>query len=285
MRTTIFRPLLIAPIVLVLLVFGTPGRGADEYPELRREIQEWERKIADTEKKIASVKGRAAQDKEEFQAYRARHRQYRSEQKALLDSLRRDHTGLREVADSLTASLQTLRMRQDEYDRRQEAFRRRLVGACREVARFVDSLPPGNVDAQRKALEFLRSELASKSASTIEGLERLWQIVLRLADDAEALEVYSGASPLEGAADHGYFVRIGFAYLAFVNEEGSSAALWIPAGDSLSARWVELERQSKIASLHQAVRIRQGKTVPEIIGLPMHHPVVTDSVYTEGRQR
>ena len=78
------------------------------------------------------------------------------------------------------------------------------------------------------------------------------------------------------------FIRIGYAYLAIVNEKGSAGALWIPSADSSGGNWVENKNPQQLLALKKCVNIRQGNSVPEIVGIPFNHPIHDDTQDKKG---
>jgi hypothetical protein len=222
---------------------------------------------------VYAEKAKTDADRAEFEAYRARQSGYRASQEALLDSLRGDEQRLRRDADSSSRRVYGIKARQKEHAARREAFRQHLVSLCDDLDRTLRALPPANVRPQLQALSFLNDE----------GVERLWQIVFTTVDNAEQIEVYSGASPVDQIAGHGYFVRIGYAYLAFINDEGTAGALWTAVADS-SGTWETLSDPSVLSALHDSIRIREGKSVPRIIAIPFRHAIADDGREEGGAQ-
>ncbi|MBD3240642.1 MAG: DUF3450 family protein [Chitinivibrionales bacterium] len=268
-------------VACALCRFGSAAAATDE--ELRNEIRELEARIAETDKQIEAVRREEENERREFEQYRARHAQRLAEQRAEVDTLKQTHAHQQQRADSLAEAIADLRKAKQEQARRGRVLASRLEAYCDSVSAVVASMPPGNSKAQLDAVAFLRGELAAGAVDNIEALERLWQILDALSSAAQAVEVYNGPSPVTDIAGQVDYVRLGHVYLACVDQAGEAGALWIPAADS-AGEWRRIRDVARLQSLRQAVRIRQGGAVPELVDLPFDHPVAADTLaFQEGR--
>ena len=160
-------------------------------------------------------------------------------QREELESLKNDYNSLQFKTDSLSQIIQQVKGRQREMDLLQERFSKLLLGACEELKQAIAMLPPGNTQSHLSALAFLQSELSVKAVDNTEALERLWQILSALSENSQSINIFPGQSPVSFISGQVDFIRIGYAYLAIVNEKGTAGALWIPSADSSFGNWVE----------------------------------------------
>ena len=275
--------LLITRLFLCLLfLFLTGPAFGESYPELEKDVRELQNKIKSTKIKIKNVNQKIKADKQAFSAYQNQNNSYSNRQREELESLKNDYNGLKYKTDSLSQKIQKVKNGQHEMGLQQERFSKLLLDACIELKQTIVMLPPGNTQNQISSLEFLQSELSVKAVDNTEALERLWQILAALSEDSESITLFSGQSPVSFISGQVDFIRIGYAYLAVVNEKGTAGALWIPYADSSGGNWVENKNPAQLLALKKCVNIRQGNSVPEIVGIPFKHPIHDDTQDTKG---
>jgi hypothetical protein len=275
---TFFKKILFFILISSLAV---PVR-AESYPELEKEIRELQNKIKSSKEKIKNVKKKIKADKKAFSAYQKHNNNYSNRQREELESLKNDYNSLQHKTDSLSQIIQQVKGRQREKDLLQERFSKLLLDACEELKQTIVMLPPGNTQSQLSALAFLQSELSVKAVDNTEALERLWQILSALSENSQSINIFPGQSPVSFISGQVDFIRIGYAYLAIVNEKGTAGALWIPSADSSGGSWVENKNPQQLLALKKCVNIRQGNSVPEIVGIPFNHPIHDDAQDTKG---
>jgi len=263
--------------MLAALVAAGPSRAATV--DLEREVSELKGKIAEARAQLAKTRTEQEQDRTAYAAYSQQFSGQQGRQRTENDSLRQELRSYRQRADSLGRQVQSLRARQNEFDLRQKTFAGQLVAACDSLLALCGRLPPGSVQAQQNALQFLRGELAGGAVETVEAIERLWHIHLEVDQSAGALDIYTGPAPVEFLQGQTDFVRLGYCYLAAVDEKGA-AGLWVPSADSAGGRWERLDEPA-VQALRNAVNVRRGNAVPQIIQLPVRHPLLADTISLE----
>jgi len=250
---------------------------AQEFPDLEKEINELQGKIKSTNEKIQNVKKKIGDDEKSFSGYQKQNSDYSGHQNEELENLKRDYTRLQNETDSLSGIILKVKNNQHELDLLQERYTRLLINACEELKRILSGLPPANIQNQVSACEFLLSELSIKAVDNAEALERFWQILGALSENALSIDIFSGQSPVPFMPGQVDFIRIGHAYLAAVNEHGTSGAIWVGAKESTTAGWSKVIKPEQVLALKKCISIRQGNTVPEIIGIPFEHVIVEDT--------
>lgn len=280
-----FRP--IATLLVLTLAVGTYTQDMPQtsIADLQKEAAAWQQKIKDVEGRITRTDAEIAGEVNAFRSYLRIEAAHKAQFQALNDSLEHDIAAARMRVDSLDRFADDTRLGGAEADNRVEEIRLTLLNACSDLKNFYETLPPGTIRASSTALDFLKSELASKTVTVSEAIERYWQITGSLDDAESSLETYSGPSPVPDMAGQTDFVRIGCAYLAAVSGEGDAAYLWVP--DNSGGAWQPVTDLPAMAALRDAVRIRDRKIIPRIVELPFNHPVkVRDAVDTvPGKQR
>lgn len=277
----LFKKLLFFTLILSFIC----SAWAESYPELEKEVRDLQNKIKSTKDKIRNVQKKIKADQKAFSTYQNQNNSYSNRQREELESLKGDYNNLQSKTDSLSQIIQQVKGRQREMDLLQERFSRLLLDACKELKQAIVILPPGNTQSHLSALEFLESELSVKAVDNTEALERLWQILAALSEDSESITIFSGQSPVSFISGQVDFIRIGYAYLAIVNEKGTAGALWVPSADSSGGNWVENKNPQQLLALKKCVNIRQGNSVPEIVGIPFNHPIHDDAQDTKGGSR
>jgi len=269
-------------LFFILILSFICSAWAESYPELEKEVRDLQNKIKSTKDKIRNVQKKIKADKKAFSTYQKQNDSYSNRQREELESLKSDYNSLQSKTDSLSQIIQQVKGRQREMDLLQEKFSKLLLDACEELKQTIVMLPPGNTQSQLSALAFLQSELSVKAVDNTEALERLWQILSALSENSQSINIFPGQSPVSFISGQVDFIRIGYAYLAIVNEKGTAGALWIPSADSSEGNWVENKNPQQLLALKKCVNIRQGNSVPEIVGIPFKHPIRDDAQVKKG---
>ena len=255
---------------------------AESYPELEKTIKDLKEKIKSTQEQIKQVKKKSEKDKEEFSEYESRNSNYLSQQQEELAKLKEDYDNIHRKSDSVSHIISQVKGRQRELDLQQEAFRGNLIKSCNTLRATLVLLPPGNIKDQISSLDFLRSELKTNAVDNVEALERLWQILGALTEGAQTIETFSAQSPVSFISGQVDFVKLGYAYLAIVNEKGTKGALWKPMDDTQKGTWQEIDDPEQVLALKKCIRIRQGTVVPQIVDIPFKHPIHADQDAEKG---
>jgi hypothetical protein len=268
--------------IWVFLLFSLVSAAEETFPELEKEIADLQKKIETTIDNVKQVNKKIEADTKAFEKYTEQHTTHYQKQQAELDALKNDYKGLHLRADSLARRIQEIKGKQHELDLMQDKFRWMLVQSCEELERALLLLPPGTAREQISALKFLHSELSVQAVDNVEALERFWQVLTTLSESSQSIDVFSGQSPVPFITGQVDFIRLGFVYLAVVNEKGTSGALWVPLADSAGGAWIESLNPQQLLALKKCVTIRQGSTVPEIVSIPFKHPIFDDSREKKG---
>lgn len=268
--------------LLIFLFILSAVSFAETYPELEKTIKDLKKKIKATQQQSKQVNKKSNKDKEEFADYERRNNNYLSQQQKELDKLKEDYNKIHRKSDSVSRIIGQVKGRQKELDLQQKAFRNSLIKACNTLRQTLVLLPPGNVKGQMSSLDFLHSEIKTNAVDNVEALERLWQILSALTEGSQTIETFSAQSPVSYISGQVDFVKLGYAYLAIVNEKGTKGALWKPMDDTLKGIWQEIDDPEQLSALKKCIQIRQGTIVPQIIDIPFRHPIQADQEAKKG---
>lgn len=246
--------------------------------ELKDEVADWHRKIKDLKSKIKKQKDETAHDKETFGAYRKRNGSYRDGLSAQTDSLKAYHQLIKVQTDSLEVSVNGAHQDIQNYRLQREYLRKTLIEMCRSLENLIGDLPPGNIQANVSAVDFLRGELETNSVTESEAIERLWQVLFTLDEASRVVDVYAAPSPIPEITGRVWFIRFGFVYSAIVQEGGDAGALWVSNRANPDGYWKIEEDKNSLLDLWKAVQVHERQTVPQLVGIPFDHEIGLDTL-------
>jgi hypothetical protein len=281
----VFGQYFVIKTTILIMVFSVyaccQGQVQPSIADLQKELALWNQKIKDVENRIAKTDAAKTDQVNSFRSYLQSEAAHKAQFQAQNDSLEKDIAEAEKRAASLKESVAKRKMSGEAADNQVEEMRLGLLESCNDLKKFYDSLPPGNIRAASTTLEFLESELESRTVTVSEALERYCQILGNIDDAEYSIETYVGVSPVREISSQAYFVRIGLVYLAVVSEEGRDAFVWVPARGS----WQPVNDVYSKAALWDAVRIRDHKIVPNIVSLPFYCHVNVQGVNESGSEK
>jgi len=238
---------------------------------------ELDREIAQVKKEIERVNAQrrdentlAKKEQAEFTAYTKRTADKRAALVHQTDSVKTETVRLAAVNDSLGAALHAVEQQIREQDLQQEYVRKAIVSAVQAVASEVNGLPPLIAGQYRPPLEYLISELQSKSVENTEALFRLMRIVADVRTLSQDIQVVEGSSPVPDLRGSVYRLRIGAFFEAVVDQAGTSAFLWCrDTAQADAGQYRAVDDPAAATAILKAVLIREGKSIPELVNLPL----------------
>ena len=250
---------------LISLGFGMAFPAfAQEEVELENQLRRAKKDVEQLEKERAKIRQATQEDYEQFKEYQQRARLQFAALKKKNDSLNQIAARLRAKNAALGSNISGLKSRQREYDIHQEKVRARLAQLCDTLLRVTEALSPMLSDKQASTIKFLKSEIQAATSDNLESMSRLYAILTDMENRLMDIEVDQGASPLPNITGVVQKLRIGGIFEAVVNENGTQAALW-----NFQERKWEMVADGDASRIKKAVSIRTGKTVPELVALPM----------------
>jgi hypothetical protein len=251
---------------LVFVGFGAPLTSySQEEVELENQLRRAKKDIEQLEKERAKVRQATQDDYQQFKEYQQRARQQFGKLKQKNDSLNQIASKLRTRNSILGSNINAIKSRQREYDINQEKVRARLELLCDTLLQIAEALPPLLSEKQSTSIKFLKSEIHAATSDNLESMSRLFSILTELENRLMDVEVDQGTSPVPGIAGVVYRLRIGGFYESIVNEDGTQSALW----NVDSRKWEMVGDKDMSARIRKAVSIRVGKSVPELVTLPV----------------
>lgn len=248
---------------LYFLIFVLLPVHADEY-DVENEIAATNREIKRVVQERESVRKSAARDREEFADYQRRTQDRLKTIASETDSVRRETSVFQRRSDSLGAVLVRVEAGQREYDIKQKRLREVLVSLCDSAVVSSQGTTPSLSAKSVSALSFLKSELASAAIDNTEGMHRLYQILNDLESQLINIQIDQRVSPVSEISGTVSGIRIGGVFEAVVNSRGDRCAIWSAAED----KWLYIKDPDVASRVMKAVKVREGKTLPDFIELP-----------------
>jgi len=252
---------------LLLLCIGALMVSADE---LDVEISQVKKEIERVQSQRKEENALAKKERAEVEAYQKRTVEKKLALTHQTDSMRTATAAIHATNDSLSAHLHAIEQQIREQDLQQERIRESIRGAVSTVAAAVALLPPLIAEQYKSPLDYLGSELTGKSVENTEALFRLMRIVQDVATLSQDIQVVEGSSPVTALRGVVYRLRIGALFEAVVDQQGTQAFIW--SGDSSklsSGKYTAVEDAAVAATILAAVKIREGKSIPELVRLPL----------------
>lgn len=249
---------LLAPAIVV------PVSSQDEVA-LENQLRRAKKELEQLESEKKKVRQATQEDYQQFKEYQQRAREKFRSLKQNSDSLNRISSELRKQNSILGSRITSLKSRQREYDIYQEKGRAQLERLCDTLLQATDLLSPLLKEKLGASLKFLKSEIQAATSDNVESMNRLFSILGDLDNRLMSIEVEQGTSPVPGIAGVTYRLRIGGIFESIVNEKGSQAAIW----NFNDRKWELIENTDASAKIRKAVSIRIGKSVPELVALPL----------------
>jgi archaellum component FlaC len=265
------------PVVAAVLLTGMalfPARLLPADPplpggNLEAEIPQARKELAQVQQERQNVRRDTEQDARKFAEYReqnaARVRLIQME----TDSIHREIGTARMRYDSLGSQVQTLTARQREFDLQQNGLRAVLAEECSLLSTQALRLPPLVSNQMVVTIHYLRSELVAKSVNNVEALNRMEKIIKDLHALGGSIQIDQGISPTPELTGTCYRLRLGAFWEAVVDAKGERYAVWAGYDDLRAPRWdLRTDRIAGLAILN-AVKIREGKSLPAFVDLPL----------------
>ncbi len=256
-------------ILVGIGLVGSLGAAPKEEPnstqiaELRLKISDYEDKSAKVVEKIAATKSETAADQQSTVKYRETFAMELARLQKEKNELSSDKIKLTQSADSLSRAISGIQNGIRELELRQESFRTSVVETIDLYAVAVNEFPSPLLLKEKESLTFLRRELSSSAISAVEGIERLWQILQSINKERLTVDVWQAVSVWGKITGQVHYLRIGYAWLGMVNENGTTGAVWN------GSQWSALTDPVQIQSLRTAVKVRTGNAVPVIVQIPL----------------
>ncbi|MFP4522455.1 MAG: DUF3450 family protein [Fibrobacterota bacterium] len=257
-------------VTAVLFLCGLDA-GAQDYNELEKKVSRLRKELAQVQGERAEVGENMAEDKANFDEYQKRMKSRMNRLKSETDSILSEIGQSRGVVDSLSALVASKISSQKQYVMLQEGFSRKLQESADYFIKKAYEMPPMVSNQTVVALQFLKSEISAKEIDNIEGLARILKITEDMETVASNIQIVQGSSPVPQISGTAYRLRIGTIFEAVVDAKGEKYALWQGIKEDGTPEWLTGEDPETAARILSAVKIREGKSVPEFVPLPFAH--------------
>ncbi len=239
-----------------------PASIDDEIARLRKELV---RTQVDAERVGQEIE----KDKKDFEAYRARTAQRISQTQRQLDTLKSETIAQSRDDDAMAARISGVLAQRHEIELSQDEFRRKLISLCSVVMPAVKMLPPLIMAPTLSGLSLLINDLSTKSVDAVEGCTRLVQILSKLDEASSGIQISQENSPAPDIPGMVYRLRIGTIFEAVVDAKGEKCAVFTGWGTDGAPHWKNLDSPAVAMAVLQAVNIREGKSLPAFVNLPL----------------
>ncbi|MGM0461112.1 MAG: DUF3450 family protein [Fibrobacterota bacterium] len=263
-------------LVCILRLSHAQNEGENlQAAQLESEISRYEEKITVLTEKTTETRRKTEEAQERFSTFESRHDSIMSHGYDRHDSLKTALQSMENQKDSLKALTAQVGR---EISALSYGKRRFFEELSRSVSRSVDdfsSLPDVAVESHIRDLTALNQDISDRSVSLENALERYWNTLGSISQKRFEIENWSGRSRYEGIDGTAFYLRIGYVYVACVNEAGTAGAYW----DYTKNDWNAIEDPALVANIKSAIEMREGREIPNII--PLQIPYFTPTAANE----
>lgn len=236
--------------------------------DLSSEIARMQREIRQVQAQRQDLQREAQNDKLAYEAYKKRALQRRDDVSHATDSVRQLMDNFKIRNDSLAAKLVAVNAAIHQQELQRETFENVLIAAVIKLQSEVYHFPPLISEQYRGSISYLLGELQAQSVESTEAMYRFVRIVQDLRTVLQDIQVVEGASPVPELKGSVYRLRIGGVFEAIIDMPGKNAFLWSGNSDEGKPHWQKVTEEKVCAAIMKAVKIRDGKTIPELVELP-----------------
>ena len=238
-------------------------------PSIDDEIARLRKELIQTQVDAERTGQEMEKDKKDFEAYRARTAQRLAQTQSQLDTLKSETLEQSRAGDALAARIGEVQAKRHEIELSQDEFRQKLISFCNDVQPEVKRLPPLIMAPTLSGLSLLINDLTTKSIDIVEGCTRLVQILNKLDEASSGIQVSQESSPVADIRGTVYRLRIGAIFEAVVDTKGEKCAIFSGWGGDGAPHWKDLDSPVLAEAVLQAVNIREGKSLPAFVNLPL----------------
>ena len=242
---------------------------------LAADIDEVDREIARLKKEISRVQAQRNDEAQQAKKERLEFKNYGERTAARIaaitrqtDSIRTEMQKVNLHNDSISTRLSVVASEIREQEMRRQRLREIILRAARSLKTEIARCIPLVREQYESPIDYLIGEIEAGSVEHTEALYRLMRIVGDARVAAQEIQVVETASPIPQLRGTVYLLRIGSVFEAVVDAQGEKAFIWNETAENEHDRWIAAARPEDAASIFTAVRIREGKTVPELVRLP-----------------
>ncbi len=248
---------------------------AAQKAELKKKIAEYQKKSGKVLEKISATRNEMSAEQGVHERYTENFTSERERLEKEKNGLKSELRSLAKSSDSLSRRIASVGARTDELNLVEKRYQASLLKVIDTYSAAVSEIPAPILTKEGESLAFLKTELQSGAISSVEATERLWQVISTVNKNRLSIDVWSGISSWEEITGKSHFLRVGYGYVATINDESTKGAVW----DGL--KWNSLTSPADLMALRTAVRIRNGNSLPDIVSLPLPEVVTAVEVNDE----
>jgi hypothetical protein len=235
--------------------------------------------VESVRRETKAVEAQTVREKDLTAQEAKRHAAFVENSKAKAASLGTQEKALKAQIDSLRAETASLKSAKQKAEGTAKWYTNRKTRYGEQLAQILDSLAPSleadfpykNAEAAT-AIRETASKLRKGLSTPEDAIAAVCEILLDRIRLGYTTETWSGYLPVEGRSVAGKFLRFGAVASVFVGQSGdevywlaqdSTGYAWLSAGDNLELR----------ASLKDALKVAEGKSVPRLVEVPISKPV------------
>ncbi len=167
---------------------------------------------------------------------------------------------------ALSAKVNSAKAKSKQLDMAQDELRKALADACDQIITELEDIPPMARQKLVASAALLKNELRNKNVDNVEALNRMMQILSRADEVTGSIQTSQESSPITEIRGTVYRLRVGSFFEAVVNMKGTECAVWYSGSGK---KWETIKDPSVATDILKAATIREGKTIPEFVTLPL----------------
>jgi hypothetical protein len=251
--------------LLAIASSSLPHDLTEEIKSLKSDITTFRARIDETRKNIASISSKAKADSLSYSRYLQESQVRSGKLTAERDSLIALSNSLQNRRDSLMSAADAASLLTVSYKRQTDNATAELRASCMELITVLEPFALYNISKQISALRFLEGELSAGTIEAAEGLERYWQIASQIEKASQKIETWTGPSPVQSIKGEARFLRLGFIWLACIDNNNTGAFLW----NSTDGDWAPVNQEEQITTITKAIKLSTGMAAPQLVALPV----------------
>lgn len=237
--------------------------------EVEREIVRLKAEINRVRSEREDQVTQARRDRTEFEEYRKRNAERKASLLRQIDSTSEQTSLLKLKNDSLEAAISGVQSRLRESQLLETGIADVILRASESLLGQIPSFTPLVREQYEGPVKYLIADIRAGTVDNTEALFRFMRIVQDMRTVSQEIQVVEGSSPVAQIRGVAYRLRVGGVFEAVVDDAGERAFVWAEGTEGDTARWVEVGNVASAKSIRSAIMMREGKTVPQFVELPI----------------
>lgn len=253
-------------LLLAICLTGVAVSPAFAQADKESEVKRLRKEILQIQSEREKNKLERAKDQAELKEYTKRTAERMAALKTETQGINQQIALQQRKTDSLAALIDAASARARQSDMSQDAMRERLAVSCDLLIAALQDLPPMVRQNLVASTALLKNELRNKTTDNVEALNRMQQVMIRAEEATGSIQVSQESSPVPEVRGSVYRLRVGAFFEAAVDLKGEACAVWYA---DQKGTWVALKDGAAAAELLKAANIREAKSLPSFVNLPL----------------